>query len=157
MGIELDARYQEEAYSQVKSDFQNGNRSCVVFPTGCGKSYIALKLIEDNPDEEILYVSSSVVINEQIKQTIKQVYGDEAEKIFPRLKFTTYNALSKMSQEEFEKLKPKKIILDELHRAGATVWGERVKELLENNPDAKVLGLTATPIRSDGRNMAEEI
>ena len=49
-------------YEQVKKDFENGNRSCVVFPTGCGKSYIALKMIEDNPDKEILYVSPASVI-----------------------------------------------------------------------------------------------
>lgn len=157
MGIELDPRYQIEAYEQVKNDFDNGNRSCVVFPTGCGKSYIALKMIEDNPDKEILYVSSSSVINVQIREIIEQTYGEDAKIILSKVKFLTYNALSKIDTEEFEKLNPDMIGLDELHRAGAPVWGKRVNELLEKNSNAKVLGLTATPVRTDGRNMTEEI
>ena len=157
MGIELDERYQTEAYEQVKSDFESGNKSCVVFPTGCGKSYIALKMIEDNPEKEIVYVSSSSVINAQIRNIIKETYGEEAKKKFPKLKFYTYNALRRLDSEELAKLNPEMIVLDELHRAGAPVWGKGVQKLLERKPNAKVLGLTATPVRTDGRNMAEEI
>jgi len=157
LGVELDERYQVEAYDQVRNDFEEGNRSCIVLPTGCGKSYIGLKLIEDNPEEEIIYISPSSVINAQVRKVIEETYGKDAKKIFPRLKFITYNALSRMDTEEFNKINPDKIILDELHRAGAEVWGERVNELLDRRPNAKVLGLTATPVRTDGRNMAEEI
>ena len=72
MGIELDKRYQDEAYEQVKRDFAERDKSCIVFPTGCGKSYIALKLIEENPNRPITYVTSSEVLIEQIKKTIEQ-------------------------------------------------------------------------------------
>ena len=49
--------------------------------------------------------------------------------------------------------------MDEFHRAGAERWGERVRELLELCPDAKLLGLTATSIRylDNNRDMAEEL
>ena len=49
--------------------------------------------------------------------------------------------------------------MDEFHRAGAERWGERVRELLELCPDAKLLGLTATNVRylDNNRDMAEEL
>ena len=54
---------------------------------------------------------------------------------------------------------PAYIIMDEFHRAGAERWGERVRELLELCPDAKLLGLTATNVRylDNNRDMAEEL
>ena len=49
--------------------------------------------------------------------------------------------------------------MDEFHRAGAERWGERVRELLELCPSAKLLGLTATNVRylDNNRDMAEEL
>jgi len=155
VGIQLDPRWQEEAYEQIKDDFEKGNRSCIVAPTGCGKTALGLKLIEENPNKEYLWVTSSAVGIQQIKGLISEVYGDK--KAFPNIKFITYNALSKMKEKEFEKLNYDTIIFDELHRAGAPIWNLRVRELIENNENAKVLGLTATPIRTDGKNMANEI
>ena len=35
--------------------FEKGNEAAVIHPTGTGKSYIALKLIEDNPEKKIIY------------------------------------------------------------------------------------------------------
>ena len=50
------------------------------------------------------------------------------------------------------------IVLDEFHRAGATEWGNAVKEALEQN-GGKVLGTSATPIRylDEGRDMSIEL
>ena len=155
MSIELDPRWQEEAYKQIDDDFREKNRSCVVAPTGCGKTALGLRLIEENPNKNYTWITSSSIAIQQIKALMLEVYG--GEKPFPNLKFMTYNALSRMKQTEFDKLKPETIILDELHRAGANIWNLRVKELIENNTNANILGLTATPIRTDGRNMAEEI
>lgn len=51
------------------------------------------------------------------------------------------------------------IILDEFHRCGAREWSKQITLLLSNNPQAKVLGLSATPVRSlDGnRDMSQEL
>ena len=155
MGIELDPKWQEEAYEQISNDFSTGNRSCVVAPTGCGKTALGLKLMEENPNGNFLWVTSSSVAIREIKGLIQKVYG--IKEPFPNLKIMTYNALSNMNEEQFDKLNPSTVIFDELHRAGAPIWEIRVKELLENNKHAKILGLTATPIRTDGKNMANAI
>ena len=83
-------------------------------------------------------------------------------------------------------LKPTMIIVDEMHHlktktiraiAGSNVveddeeyeeefsnrierenkWGKKFKKFLEDNPQAKLLGLSATPIRHDGANVVERI
>ena len=155
MSIKLDPRWQEEAYKQISDDFLEKNRSCIVAPTGCGKTALGLKLMEENPNKNYIWVTSSAVAIHQIKRLISETY--ENEKPFPNLRFMTYNALSRMEKGHFEKLKTNTMIFDELHRAGAPIWNLRVKELIKNNENANILGLTATPIRTDGRNMADEI
>ena len=50
--------HNQKAYESVKAHLEHSNRTCVVHPTGTGKSYIALQLIEDNPDARILYITS---------------------------------------------------------------------------------------------------
>ena len=51
------------------------------------------------------------------------------------------------------------IILDEFHRCGAREWSKQITLLLSNNPQANLLGLSATPVRSlDGnRDMSQEL
>ena len=88
--------------------------------------------------------------------------------------------------EILNSLKPTMIIVDEMHHlktksiratAGSNVvedneeyeeefsnrierenkWGKKFKKFLEDNPQAKLLGLSATPIRHDGANVVERI
>lgn len=51
------------------------------------------------------------------------------------------------------------IILDDFHLCGSREWSKQITLLLSNNPQAKVLGLSATPVRSlDGnRDMSQEL
>lgn len=58
-----------------------------------------------------------------------------------------------------ESLKPDYILLDEMHRALAKEWSKGIMRLLEVYPDAKVLGLSATPIRylDSCRNVVDEL
>ena len=50
--------HNKRAYDAVKAHLEKNDRTCVVHPTGTGKSFIALQLIEDNPDARILYITS---------------------------------------------------------------------------------------------------
>ncbi len=56
-----------------------------------------------------------------------------------------YASLNKVTKDKYDL-----IILDEVHRAGAPKWSEYAKKLIDNNPNARVLGLTATLERTDG-------
>lgn len=161
MGVELDSRYQVEAYDAIQSSIKETGKAGVVLPTGTGKTYLALKLIEDNLDkDQILYVSPSPTINVQVRKKIREIYPkEEAERILSKVKFVTYSGLDKRFKNDkfdMQEYNSDVIILDEVHRSGAEDWGKAVDYLLETNSNAQVLGMTATPLRSDGQNMIEK-
>ena len=160
--------HQQDAYTAVQKTYEQGNRAAVVIPTGCGKSFIALKLMEDNRDKNILFLAPTIAIRNQMYNYIaKYIVGEEptserpakkiAEEHFPNLKIRLYQTLLKVSDEKMEKYHADIIIMDELHRTGAEKWGEKVNTLLEKNPNAKILGLTATPERMDEQNVIDKL
>ena len=160
--------HQQDAYNAVQKTYEQGNRAAVVIPTGCGKSFIALKLMEDNRDKNILFLAPTIAIKNQMYNYIaKYIVGEEptserpAKKIakehFPNLEIRLYQTLLKVSDENMEKYHAYIIIMDELHRTGAEKWGEKVNTLLEKNPNAKILGLTATPERMDEQNVIDKL
>ena len=160
--------HQQDAYNAVQKTYEQGNRAAVVIPTGCGKSFIALKLMEDNRDKNILFLAPTIAIKNQMYNYIaKYIVGEEptserpakkiAEEHFPNLKIRLYQTLLKVSDEKMEKYHADIIIMDELHRTGAEKWGEKVNTLLEKNPNAKILGLTATPERMDEQNVIDKL
>ena len=145
-------------YAAVRMMEQYG-KAAIVHPTGTGKSYIAFKLIEDNPKKVVIWLSPSEYIFKTQLESLKRNDPD-----FPRanVHFYTYAKLMCCTQAQLEKIaaqKPAYIILDEFHRAGAECWGESTVALLKLCPNAKLLGLTATNIRylDNNRDMAEEL
>ena len=160
--------HQQDAYTAVQKTYEQGNRAAVVIPTGCGKSFIALKLMEDNRDKNILFLAPTIAIKNQMYNYIaKYIVGEEptserpakkiAEEHFPNLEIRLYQTLLKVSDEDMEKYHADIIIMDELHSTGAEKWGEKVNTLLEKNPNAKILGLTATPERMDEQNVIDKL
>ena len=156
MGIEL-FKHNAIAYDKVTKMFETENRVCVVHPTGCGKSFISLKWLEENKEKRAIFLAPTVSILRQITKHIESC--GMSMKDFPFLKRYTYSKLSKMSVEEISKLNVDMIVLDEFHRCGANEWSKGVARLISNNNDVKVLGFSATPIRylDEHRNMAEEL
>lgn len=152
--IEL-REHQQEPYNGIKQEFEDGNRAALIHPTGTGKGHIGLKIVEDNQGKRVLYLAPSNAILHQVKENAIKYNG----KMFSNLVRMTYQKLARLSREEMAEIKPDIIILDEFHHCGAPVWGEAVKELCEMFPNAKVLGLSATPIRYfDGNiDMAKEM
>ena len=156
MGVEL-FKHNAIAYDKVTKMFETENRVCVVHPTGCGKSFISLKWLEENRDKRAIFLAPTVSILRQITKHIES-YG-MSMKDFPFLKRYTYSKLSRMTDEEISKLDVDMIVLDEFHRCGASEWSRGIANLINNNNSAKVLGFSATPIRylDEHRNMAEEL
>ena len=127
-------------------------RIAVVQPTGSGKSFLMGKLIEDNPDSRFFVLSTSHKINDQFKEKLD-------EEMLKRLECNIYCNMPNMKKEDMEALQPDYILLDEMHRALAREWSKGIKVLLEMYPSAKVLGLSATPIRylDKRRNVVKEL
>ena len=145
VGVELDTRYQTEAYESIKNSISNTGKAGIILPPGTGKTYLALKLIEDNLDKnQILYVSPSPIINVRVRKLIHKIYDKEKTKeILSKLKFTTYSGLMKRHKKhrpDMEEYNSDIIVLDEVHRSGAEEWGKAVDYLLEQNKDARHFG-----------------
>ena len=139
------------AYEAAVTMLESHRRAAVIHPTGTGKSFLAFQLIEDHPDDRFLWLSPNDYIFENQQRN--------AERQFPNVEFMTYTKLLRLPEDVLMALRPETIILDEFHRCGAYCWGQGVERLLRVYPAAKVLGLSATPIRylDNCRNMAEEL
>ena len=144
-------------YQKVTEKLNETKRTAVVHPTGTGKMYIALKLLEENKTKKAIYIAPSIPILHDVKKNI----FDEGMTMedFPNLKRITYQKLARLSDEEIQKLEADIIILDEFHHCGAPEWGKGVERLIERNNNASILGLSATPLRyNDGlRDMTDEL
>ena len=156
MGIEL-YKHNKEAYSKVQKMFEEKNRVAIIHATGTGKSFVSLKWLYDNRNKRCLFLAPTYEIIDQLEQHIKSEGLSLAD--FPNLKCAIYPNFARLSQQDIENLHFDNIVLDEFHRCGAQEWGRSINALLNNNPNAQVLGITATPIRylDDNRNMAEEL
>ena len=151
--------HNEKAYHAAVRMMNQYGKAAIVHPTGTGKSYIAFKLIEDNPEKVVIWLSPSEYI---FKTQLESLKRNDPDFPLANVHFYTYAKLMCCTQAQLDEIaaqKPAYIILDEFHRAGAECWGESTVALLKLCPDAKLLGLTATNIRylDNNRDMAEEL
>lgn len=153
MAVEL-YKHNAYAYEQIEEKLKTSNRTCVIHPTGSGKSFIAIKWLYENRNKKCLFLTSQKPIIDQIIRHIESCGLTLND--FPNLKFDLYpNITEQVAKTYFTDC----IVLDEFHRCGAPEWGKGLDVLLNNNYNTKVLGFSATPIRylDDCRNMAEEL
>ena len=151
--------HNEKAYRAAIRMMEQYGKAAIVHPTGTGKSYIAFKLIEDNPEKVVIWLSPSEYI---FKTQLEGLKGNVPDFPLENVHFYTYAKLMCCAQAQLDEIaaqKPAYIVLDEFHRAGAECWGESTVALLRLCPDAKLLGLTATNVRylDNNRDMAEEL
>ena len=135
MKVEL-YKHNQKIYDQVV-DYLNSNtdkpykRVGIVQDTGLGKTYIAMKLIEEYfIGLNVLYVAPTNALLHNISKYDEWENDD-------RITMTTYSSLNKI-YDSYDV-----IILDEFHRAGAKVWNEYVVGKINNIPIT--IALTATP------------
>ena len=134
------------AYKKVMKAFETSNRTCVCHPTGTGKSYIVAAVTESF--EKVLILAPNDFVLDQVHDVLRWKKNVTYHS-YPWLMHHIYDVT-----EQYDL-----IVLDEFHRTGADEWGAATQLLIETQPQAKVLGTTATPVRHlDGnRNMADEL
>ena len=148
-------RHNQEAYEKVKEILQTNNKTCIIQPTGSGKSYLILKLIEDYAEQgkDIIVIEPQKYIFEQLQKKIDK-YGLPNDNV----KFLAYSALGKLDNEKIQQFNsPNMVIVDEMHSTGAPIWGSGLKMMFKTfSSDCKYIGFSATPIRflDNQRNMA---
>ena len=133
-----------EAYEKVTAELEKSQRTCIIHPTGTGKSFLIAAVSEAY--KNVLILGPNVYVLDQVKSVLSWRKDG--------IDYMTYAALTNRKPTGLDL-----ICLDEFHRAGAPIWGNAVQRLLDNNPQAKVLGATATNVRylDNERDIAQEL
>lgn len=156
--------YQTEVLDRVRTSYRAGNRRVLmVLPTGAGKTVCFSSIAESaaRRDSRILILAHRFELIDQIRLSLEQfeVHPDMVSPHFERRDSNVCVASvpSLVRRLDLER-EPNLIICDEAHHVarsshatGANSWGR----IFLNWPRARHLGVTATPVRLDGRGLGE--
>lgn len=154
--------YQQEAKEAVKREWASGNRkTLLVLPTGCGKTIVFSKLIEDQvrAGERGLILAHRGELLEQAADKLVTSTGlrcavEKAEETclnsWYRVVVGSVQSLQRDKRlEQFPHDYFDHIVVDEAHHC----LSDGYQKVLSHFNTAKILGVTATPDRGDMRNL----
>lgn len=131
------------------------SKAMVVMATGLGKTYLAAFFAKKF--KKVLFIAHREEILKQARDSFEKVlqikgglyYGLEKEKHDSLIFASIYTLSIQDHLQQFEKDEFDLVIIDEFHHAAAKTYG-RIIEYFE---PAFLLGLTATPERTDGKDV----
>lgn len=154
--------YQTEARESIQKEWAGGKKkTLLVLPTGCGKTIVFSKVIEDRVrmGERVLVLAHRGELLDQASDKLEKSTGlktatEKAEQTslgsFFRVVVGSVQTL--MREKRLSKFPPDffdTIIIDEAHHCISDGYQRVLKHFEESN----VLGVTATPDRGDMRNL----
>ena len=156
--------YQQEAREAVKSDWASGFlRTLLVLPTGCGKTIVFSKIVEDmvRSGRRCLILAHRGELLDQAADKLLQATGlrcsvEKAEEtcLDSWYRVTVGSIQSLMREKRLGQFPANYfdvIVVDEAHH----VLSEGYQRVLNHFGAARVLGVTATPDRGDMRNLGQ--
>lgn len=148
--------YQVDAVTSIRSALRTSASVLFVLPTGGGKTVI-FTYIADSAQERgnrVLIVAHRREIVDQISRALLGM-GVRHGLILPGHTMTDNPVQVGMVQtvaRRLDRMKaPKLIVVDEAHHSVAGQW----RKLIDTFPEAKLLGVTATPERLDGKGLGD--
>lgn len=145
--------YQEEMKYHTHRFFDNpdNNRLMVVSPTGTGKTTYFSSMVADHfqAGEKTLIVVHRIELVDQIVERLKQ-FSIEAGVIasgYPKQDYLQVQVGMVQGQESLQEFKAERVYIDECHHSTASTY----QKIFEWFPNAKKVGVTATPVRLDGK------
>ena len=143
--------YQLEGITKIFSEWRSGKRSVLFqMPTGTGKTVLFAEIVKKGfvQKKKILIVVHRHELIEQIKRKLQEkevdmslIVAGEKSDYTKHIQVASIQTLNRREHPEANL-----IIIDECHHAKAATY----KDLWEIYPNAKFLGVTATPIRLSG-------
>jgi len=154
--------YQEEARTSIQKQWAEGvKKTLLVLPTGCGKTIVFSKVIEDRvkKGERVLVLAHRGELLDQAADKLEKSTGlktatEKAEQTsigswFRVVVGSVQTMMRESRLERFSKDFFDTIIIDEAHHC----LSESYQRVLNYFEEANVLGVTATPDRGDMRNL----
>lgn len=148
--------YQQKGVNNIRDEYIRGNKAPLfVLPTGGGKTVVFCHVAQKTSDKEknVLILVHRV---ELLRQTSKALTRSGVEhglinpKYTPNLHAPVQVASVQTLINRLDKINPPDlIIIDEAHHATAGSW----RKVIEYFVNARILGVTATPIRGDGKGL----
>lgn len=154
---------QQEALGAISSLRSRGERRAIVISaTGTGKTILSALDVRQVSPQRMLYVVHREQILDRAISEYQRVLGappsdfgkltGSAKHVDRRFTFATIQTLSRRDVlDEIQRDAFDYILIDEVHRAGA----ETYRRVIEHFEPAFLLGMTATPERTDGFNLFE--
>ena len=156
--------YQKESKAAVFEQWRSGiRRTLLVLPTGCGKTIVFAKITEDcvRNGDRVLILAHRGELLEQAADKIAKATGlgcatEKAEQscLGSWFRITVGSVQSLMRESRLKRFPEdyfNTIIIDEAHHC----ISDSYQRVLNHFPDAKVLGVTATPDREDMKNLGQ--
>lgn len=156
--------YQQESINSILSEWEQGHkRTLLVLPTGCGKTVVFTKLTEElvRQGKRVLILAHRSELLEQAADKLKKVTGlgasvEKAEQTsqgsWYRVTVGSVQTLQRDKRlEQFPKDYWDVIIVDEAHH----ILADGYQKVMDYFDCADVLGVTATPDRSDKQNLGK--
>lgn len=154
--------YQREAKDSIFEQWENGTKkTLLVLPTGCGKTIVFAKVTEQcvQNGDRVLILAHRGELLEQAADKIRKSTGlgcatEKAEEscLGSWYRITVGSVQSMMREKRLNRFPEDyfdTIIIDEAHHC----ISDSYQRVLQHFPEAKVLGVTATPDRGDMKNL----
>lgn len=137
--------YQQDAIDNIKAAGRNHKRILLTLPCGAGKTMIMAHMAEQ---AQLKGNSTWIVLprKEIYEQTLEvfDLNNIPLNMIYVGMAITTANRLDILHP-------PKMIIIDETHLAMASTY----QKIIAKYPDAIIIGLTASPVRTDNKPLGD--
>lgn len=156
--------YQQDAMDAILEAWENGtHKTLLVLPTGCGKTIVFAKVTEEcvRQGDRVLILAHRGELLEQAADKIAKATGlscstEKAEEtcLGSWFRITVGSVQSMMRESRLSRFPDDyfdTIIIDEAHHC----ISDSYQRVLQHFPEAKVLGVTATPDRGDMKNLGQ--
>lgn len=138
--------YQTDLIERVRDSYRKGKKApCIVLPCGGGKSVIVADIAKNATlkGNRVLFIVHRKELCQQIESTFKW-WGVDMSLCSVMMVQTAARRIKKLET-------PQLIITDENHHSKAATY----RKLYDAFPDAKRVGVTATPVRLDGSGLSD--
>lgn len=154
---------QSEALGRIKQIREsNARRAIVISATGTGKTILAALSVREAKPERMLFIvhreqilDKAILEFQKVLEAPAEDFGKYVGSVRQQNRKYVFASVQSLSREtnlqDFDPSDFDFIIVDEVHRAGA----ESYLRILEHFQPGFLLGLTATPERTDGFNVFE--